>query len=173
MADGAAGRKFAFGLGVVAAALLAGLYVWQLSGQFGGVQAPSARPVASVAATPSGAAPAGAAPSADALPGSPGASARLDFEPGSDRLPAATQQTLDRIAESARTNGGGLIEISAYYPAGADAAGAKELASRRLQAVRHALEANGVASARLRGGVGAAPADADPREAGRVEVTSP
>ncbi len=138
MASGTGRKKFAFALGVLAAVLLAGVYVWQLRGQF------------STPATP----PMAAAPAAqeEKLPNS----VRLVFEGGSDRLAPAAQERLAAFAESARTEGGGIVEISAFHAAGGDVAGQQELAGRRAQTVRHALEANGVAAARLRSGVGPA-----------------
>lgn len=138
MANGTARKKFAFVLGVVAAVLLAGVYVWQLRGQF---STPVPAPIA--------AAPAASAETAPAL-------VRLLFQEGSDRLAPAAQDQLAGFAESARAAAGAIVEISAFHATGGDVARERELAGRRAQTVRHALESNGVAAARLRSGVGPA-----------------
>ena len=135
MASGRPRKKFAFALGVLAAVLLAGVYVAQLRGQF---SAP-----APIVATPASAQ-------------TPSAPVRLAFEEGADRLDPAAQDQLAALAESARAAGGAIVEISVFHPTGGDVARERELANRRAQAVRHALEANGVAAARLRSGIGPA-----------------
>ncbi len=137
MASGTARKKFAFALGVLAAVLLAGVYVAQLRGQF---SPPAAAPVAV------------APPSADKPPGP----VRVAFEDGSDRLAPAAQEQLAGLAESARAEAGAIVEISAFHAQGGDLTRERDLAARRAQAVRHALEANGVAAARLRSGIGPA-----------------
>lgn len=113
---------------------------------------------------PAAAAAATAAPAEAVLP-------RLYFAVDSDALPAQAMDVLDRVAEAARANPGAAVLISGFHDASGDAGHNAELARRRAQAVRHALEANGVPAAQLvldkpqqtLGG-------GDPREARRVEL---
>ena len=99
------------------------------------------------------------------------ADGRIYFELGSAALPTDAGDVLDRVATAARANNAGSVLISGYHDASGDAAQNAELAKQRAQAVRHALEANGVAPDRL---VMAKPVVAeggtDPREARRVEL---
>ena len=96
---------------------------------------------------------------------------RIYFELGSDALPADASAILVTVADAARANAGKVVLISGFHDASGDAATNAELAKKRAQAVRHALEANGVAPERLvldkpsmtTGG-------ADAREARRVEL---
>ena len=96
---------------------------------------------------------------------------RIYFELGSDALPADASAILVKVADSARADTGKVVLISGFHDASGDAATNAELAKKRAQAVRHALEANGVAPDRLvldkpmvtTGG-------ADAREARRVEM---
>lgn len=128
------------------------------SGKTAAVSPPSAPPLASVA-------PATAA----ADPGEP--EGRIDFEPGSGALPANASEVLATVADAARAQAGKFVLISSFHDASGDAAQNAELAKRRAQTVRHALEANGVAPDHLvldqpvvmTGG-------ADAREARRVEL---
>jgi outer membrane protein OmpA-like peptidoglycan-associated protein len=107
------------------------------------------------------------APTAVALAG-PGE--RVYFEVGSAALPPDASDLLVRVAEAARASGQSVV-ISGYHDASGDPARNEELAKERALAVRHALEANGVAPDRL---VMSKPAlttgDGDPREARRVEL---
>ncbi len=111
-----------------------------------------------VAAAPVGAAPADTAES-------------LYFPVGSADLPADASEKLARIADAARANAGSSVLISGYHDASGSAAKNAELAKLRAMAVRHALEANGVAPDSLKmskpvettGG-------SDPIEARRVEM---
>lgn len=95
---------------------------------------------------------------------------RVYFEPGSAALPPEASELLVRVAEAARASGQAVV-ISGYHDASGDPARNEELAKERALAVRHALEANGVAPDRL---VMSKPAlttgDGDPREARRVEL---
>jgi outer membrane protein OmpA-like peptidoglycan-associated protein len=113
------------------------------------------------------AAAAAAAPGADA----PAGPERVYFEVGSDALPADAQPALARVADAARANAGAAVLISGFHDASGDAAQNADLAKRRAQVVRHALEANGVGPERL---VLDKPAlttgGADAREARRVEL---
>ena len=98
-----------------------------------------------------------AAPAAATAPADPDASLfgpteKLFFEAGSNRLPADSSELLARVAESARANGGAGVLISAFHAAASDAGDAAanaELSAQRADAVRHALEANGVPKERL------------------------
>ncbi|MEP7296234.1 MAG: OmpA family protein [Burkholderiales bacterium] len=96
---------------------------------------------------------------------------RIYFEVGSAALPAEAAEVLVRIADAARAQAGKVVQISGYHDASGDAAQNAELAKNRALAVRHALEANGVAPDHLvmdkpivaTGGT-------DAREARRVEL---
>ena len=124
-----------------------------------------ARP-ASQAAAPSSATAAAMASAEAAAP-----DARVYFETGSDALSDDAQAALASAAEAARADGSKSLLISGFHDASGDAALNAELAKRRALAVRHALEANGVAPDSLvldkpvltAGG-------ADAREARRVDV---
>lgn len=97
--------------------------------------------------------------------------ARIYFELGSDALPADSSAVLVSIAEAARADAARVVQISGFHDATGDAAQNAELAKKRALAVRHALEANGVAPDHL---VMDKPAvttgGADAREARRVEL---
>ena len=96
---------------------------------------------------------------------------RIYFELGSDALPAGASEPLVKVADAARAQAGKLVLISGFHDASGDAGKNAELANNRALAVRHALEANGVAPDHLvmdkpvmmTGGT-------DPREARRVEL---
>jgi outer membrane protein OmpA-like peptidoglycan-associated protein len=96
---------------------------------------------------------------------------RLYFEVGSDALPVDASALLVRVADAARADTSKVVQISGFHDASGDAAQNAELAKKRALAVRHALEANGVAPDRLvmdkpvvtTGGT-------DAREARRVEM---
>jgi outer membrane protein OmpA-like peptidoglycan-associated protein len=96
---------------------------------------------------------------------------RLYFEVGSPALPADAAEVLARVAEAARASAGATVLISGFHDASGDAAQNAELAKNRALAVRHALEANGVAPEHL---VMSKPAvttgGGDPKEARRVEL---
>ena len=124
-----------------------------------------ARP-ASQAAAPSSATAAAMASAEAAAP-----DARVYFETGSDALSDDAQAALASAAEAARADGSKSLLISGFHDASGAAALSAGLAKRRALAVRHALEANGVAPDSLvldkpvltTGG-------ADAREARRVDV---
>ena len=96
---------------------------------------------------------------------------RIYFETGSEALPADASAVLVRVADAARANAGKVVQISGYHDASGDPAKNAELAKNRAMAVRHALEANGVAPDHL---VMDKPkvttGDGDAREARRVEL---
>jgi outer membrane protein OmpA-like peptidoglycan-associated protein len=96
---------------------------------------------------------------------------RVYFEVGSDALPPQASDVLVKVAESARMQAGKSVLISGYHDATGDPVKNADLAKRRALAVRHALEANGVAPNLL---VMAKPVMAvggvDAREARRVEL---
>ena len=115
--------------------------------------------------------PAGPAPAAvtQALAGEP--EARLYFGVDSDALPADANDVLVKLADTARAQAGKVVLISGFHDASGDAAHNADLAKRRAEAVRHALEADGVPPDRLvldkpNTTVGGA----DPKEARRVEM---
>ena len=96
---------------------------------------------------------------------------RIYFELGSDALPTDASDVLAKVADAARAQADKVVLISGFHDASGDAAQNADLAKRRAQTVRHALEANGVAPDHLvldkpvvmTGG-------ADAREARRVEL---
>lgn len=99
---------------------------------------------------------------------------QVDFDAGAHALSADAQAVLARVAEAARAGAGTLVLISAFHDAhdvSGDAARNAELAQQRALAVRHALEANGVAPERLMlSRPERVPGGADPRAARRVEL---
>ena len=96
---------------------------------------------------------------------------RIYFEVDSDALPVEATAVLAAVSDAARANPAAAVLISGYHDATGNPEHNADLAKRRAQAVRHALEANGVPPERLQlakpqqttGG-------ADPREARRVEL---
>jgi outer membrane protein OmpA-like peptidoglycan-associated protein len=122
---------------------------------------PDRPPVSTPAAVPATQAPA-AAPTSSVD--------RVYFEVGSAALPVDAAEVLGRFAQAARATGRAVV-ISGFHDASGDPARNAELAKERAFAVRHALEANGVAPDRL---VLSKPAlttgDGDAREARRVEL---
>jgi outer membrane protein OmpA-like peptidoglycan-associated protein len=96
---------------------------------------------------------------------------RIYFELGSDALPASAMDILVKVADSARAQPGKVVLISGFHDASGDAATNAELAKKRAETVRHALEGNGVAPERL---ILDKPAvttgDGAAREARRVEM---
>lgn len=136
----------------------------------------AAKGVAEVSMPGPGSASAAAGAGQDAAPGAAvpalgDADARIYFGLASDALPAEAAAELARIADAARADPGKVVLISGYHDESGDAAGNAELAKNRAFAVRHALEANGVARERLvmdkpRVTMGGA----DAREARRVEM---
>ena len=77
------------------------------------------------------------------------AAPRVYFEVDSDALPGDAAELLARVAEEARAKPGAAVLISGFHDASGDPEHNADLAKRRAQAVRHALEANGVAPAQL------------------------
>ena len=142
----------------VVALVVAGVIALAVSTTMSGTAKP-AKPTTALAAT--------APVTADA--GDP--EGRIYFESGSDALPADALDLLVTVADSARAQAGKVVLISGFHDASGDAAQNADLAMRRAQAVRHALEANGVAPDHLvldkpvvlTGG-------ADARESRRVEL---
>ena len=99
------------------------------------------------------------------------ADGRIYFEPGSAALPTDAGAVLDKVATAARAGTHATVLIAGYHDASGDAALNAQLAKERAQAVRHALEANGVAPDHLvLAKPGVAGAGGDPREARRVEL---
>ena len=126
--------------------------------------------LASPATTAAPAAKGAAAPGA-AVSALGEADARIYFDLASDALPPEAAAELARIADAARADPGKAVLISGFHDESGDAAKNAELAKKRAFAVRHALEANGVARDRLvmdkpRVTLGGA----DAREARRVEM---
>ena len=149
-----------FALAVVAgvvALVIAGVIALAASTVMGA--APAAPAAAAEVAAPMAANEAGMAPE------------RLYFEVGSPALPADAAGVLARVAEAARASAGATVLISGFHDASGDAAQNAELAKNRALAVRHALEANGVAPDHLVMSKPAITTDGgDPKEARRVEL---
>ena len=97
----------------------------------------------------------------------------LVFETGSAALPADAGELLARVADAARGQAGATVVISAFFATGGDPARHTALARERALAVRHALEANGVAPSQLQIAVPAAAEaeEGDARRADRVVLT--
>jgi outer membrane protein OmpA-like peptidoglycan-associated protein len=139
--------------GVIALVIAGVLMLAARAGGSGAAQGPSATTTAVAAA----------------IAGEP--EGRVYFAVGSDALPAEASETLVKVADAARAQAGRVVLISGFHDASGDAATNAELAKKRALAVRHALEANGVAPERLMmdkpmltGG------GADAREARRVDL---
>ena len=137
----------------------------------GGAAAAAAMPGASAVASAVASAEAQQAAPGAAVPGLGEADARIYFELASDALPPDAAAELARIADAARADPGKVVLISGFHDESGDAARNAELAKKRAFAVRHALEANGLARERLvmdkpRATLGGA----DAREARRVEM---
>ena len=140
--------------GLIALVIAGVLMLAARSGHGGATKAPSATTTAVAAA----------------IAGEP--EGRVFFGVGSDALPPEASETLVKVADAARAASGKVVLISGFHDASGDAATNAELAKKRALAVRHALEANGVAPDRLvmdkpmltTGG------GADAREARRVEM---
>ncbi len=106
-----------------------------------------------------------------AAPAAATALPRVYFDVDSDALPADALAVLAAVAEAARANPAAAVLISGFHDATGNPEHNADLAKRRAQAVRHALEANGVPPERLQlakpqqttGG-------SDPKEARRVEL---
>ena len=132
---------------------------------------PAAKGGAAAAISDPGAASAAGAATGAAVPSLGEADARIYFELASDALPGDGAAELARIADAVRADAGKVVLISGFHDESGDAARNAELARSRAFAVRHALEANGVARERLvmdkpRVTLGGA----DAREARRVEM---
>ena len=96
---------------------------------------------------------------------------RVYFELGSAALPTDASDVLTRVADAARASSERSVLISGYHDTTGDAAQNAELSKERAKAVRHALEANGVAPDHLvLDKPLVAVASTDAREARRVEL---
>jgi outer membrane protein OmpA-like peptidoglycan-associated protein len=146
----------------IIAAVVAGSIVLAASRGLG--KAPAAKPVAAMPAA------AGAAPMAEPPAPMGAALDKLYFDVGSASLPANANEVLAKVSDAARA-GSQMVLISGFHDASGDPAKNAELAKQRALAVKHALEANGVAPERL---VMSRPAQttggSDPMEARRVEL---
>lgn len=157
-------------LGAVAgliALVVAGVITLAIWRQGGHRVAPQGPPAADAAAAAAPAMPAGSSemPTASAVE-------KLYFEIGSSALPADAGEVLARVADRARANAGAMVLISGFHDAAGDPLQNAELAKNRALAVRHALEANGVAPAQLQMNKPAVTTGAgDDKQARRVELT--
>ena len=120
----------------VVAALIVIVAAVQLSGRFERRSLPAPDSTPDVAGPPTAAAPIAARPIA-----------RLVFDAGSSKLPGGSEGSIGSLSGALRSDSTLSATISAYYSAGnrRDLA----LAAKRAEAVRHALEADGVSLRRL------------------------
>ena len=70
------------------------------------------------------------------------------FASGSDKLPAGANEGLARFAEAVRSSASS-VRLSARFLTGENKARDMELAKARTGAIRHALQANGLASGKM------------------------
>lgn len=95
----------------------------------------------------------------------------LYFAIGEEQLPPDAADVLGRVAMAVRSSSGATIAVSGFHDASGDAAANQELARRRAEQVRHALEANGVSPEQI---ILSKPAETngkgEPAEARRVEM---
>jgi len=66
------------------------------------------------------------------------------FQIGQDQLPPQAADVLDRVAKAARADTAAVVSVSGFHDASGNLAANQDLAKRRAQQVKHALEANGV-----------------------------
>lgn len=96
---------------------------------------------------------------------------RILFDVGQDALPANANDVLERVSTAARARVGTVVLVSGYHDASGNLAANLDLARRRAEQVRHALEANGVSPSQV---VLNKPVQTtgsgDPAEARRVEM---
>lgn len=96
---------------------------------------------------------------------------RILFEVGQDALPANANDVLERVSTAARARLGAVVLVSGYHDASGDLAANLDLARRRAEQVRHALEANGVSPSQVMLNKPAqTTGSGDPAEARRVEL---
>ena len=74
---------------------------------------------------------------------------RILFDVGQDTLPANANDVLERVSTAARARLGAVVLVSGYHDASGDLAANLDLARRRAEQVRHALEANGVSPSQV------------------------
>ena len=100
-----------------------------------------------------------------------GRAERIYFQVGQDQLPPEAADVLSRVAKAARADTGAIVFVSGFHDASGNLAANQDLAKRRAQRVRHALEANGVSAQQI---VLNKPAQStgsgDPAEARRVDI---
>ncbi len=155
----------------VAAAVIAGVMAIAVFAR------PKSAAMPTAAATATAAVAVAVAPATQAAPIDPGAAMpvstveNLYFASGSADLPADASEKIARVADAARAGAGTSVLISGYHDATGSAAKNAELAKQRASAVRHALEANGVAPESLQMSKPLETAGGgDPKEARRVEL---
>ncbi len=136
-----------------------------------------ARPKSAAMPTAAATAAVAVAPATQAAPIDPGAAVpvstveNLYFASGSADLPADASEKIARVADAARAGAGTTVLIAGYHDSTGKAAKNAELAKQRASAVRHALEANGVAPESLQMSKPLETAGGgDPKEARRVEL---
>ena len=72
-----------------------------------------------------------------------------EFDDGKDGLPDNAREALGRVAETARRSNFTMVQITAFHDAEPRNGNTAVLAGKRAEAVRHALEANGVPPAQM------------------------
>jgi K(+)-stimulated pyrophosphate-energized sodium pump len=113
------------------------------------------------------------APAAPAVATAPAATgpAKFYFETGKAALPAGSDATIAKLAESAKANAATKVAISGFHDASGDPAMNAELAKQRAVAVRDALKTAGVAEDRIELKKPEQVNAGNEAEARRVEVT--
>jgi outer membrane protein OmpA-like peptidoglycan-associated protein len=112
-----------------------------------GRKAPAEGTVATAPGVPTAPASSASTPQAAASPTDP-LPKEVVFAPGSDKLPPGSNEGLARFAEAVR-GGASSARLSARFLTGENKARDMELAKARTGAIRHALQANGLASGKM------------------------
>jgi outer membrane protein OmpA-like peptidoglycan-associated protein len=128
-------------------------------------EAGSAPVTGGAAVAPTAAVASAAAPAPEPLPSA------VRFTGTSDKLPPEASGELARLADAMRVSGQ-QVGLTARFVAGADKQAALELGRKRVEAVQHALQSNGVSASRIQAEMIEVPAGTQaPGAAGRVELT--
>jgi outer membrane protein OmpA-like peptidoglycan-associated protein len=123
----------------------------------------SSTPGASTAPTSGGSPAAATAP--DPLPSA------VRFAGSNDTLPPEASGDLARFADAVRA-GGQQVGLTARFVAGSDKQAALDLGRKRVEAVQHALQSNGISASRIQAEMIEVPAATQPAaNAGRVELS--
>ena len=126
--------------------------------------ATSPSPTAGVVGAPPAGGPA-ASPASDPLPTS------VRFAGTTEKLAPDATGEVARLADALRA-GGQQVGVTARFMAGNDKPAALELARKRVEAVQHALQSNGISGSRIQAEMIEVPPGSQPADAvGRVQFT--